>query len=120
MGAITKEASISRDVRIAIRISKDTDTEWSAKCYLYIHNGFGALLLKKGERRKSADEAMKDGAVLLRTISKEIGKMAKSLCKDMDRDADADTDKDADKEEADGIREDDGAIRVPEGDSKED
>ena len=112
MGAITKEASISRDVRIAIRISKDTDTEWTAKCYLYIRNGFGALLLKKGERRKSADEAMRDGAVLLKAIAKEIGKMAKSLCGEMD--------KDTDKEETDGIREEDGAIRVPEGDPQED
>lgn len=110
MGAITKEASISGDVRIAIRISKDTDTEWSAKCYLYIRNGFGALLLKKGERRKSADEAMRDGAVLLRAIAKEIGKMAKSLCKDMDKNT---------EEEIDGTGED-GALRLSEGDPEED
>ena len=110
MGAITKEASISRDVRIAIRISKDTDTEWSAKCYLYIRNGFGALLLKKGDRRKSADEAMRDGAVLLRTISKDIGKMAKSLSREIGC---------TDKEVDDGIWEDE-PIRVPKGDSQED
>lgn len=115
MGAITKEASISRDVRIAIRISKDTDTEWSAKCYLYIRNGFGALLLKKGERRKSADEAMRDGATLLRAISKDIGKMAKSLCRDIDKDTDTDTD----KEEIDGTGED-GTLRIPEGDTEKD
>lgn len=117
MGAITKEANISRDVRIAIRISKDTDTEWSAKCYLYIRNGFGALLLKKGDRRKSADEAMRDGATLLRVISKDIGKMAKSLCRDIDKDTDKDAD--MDKEETDGTGED-GALRIPEGDTEED
>ena len=110
MGAITKEASISRDVRIAIRISKDTDTEWSAKCYLYIRNGFGALLLKKGDRRKSADEAMRDGAVLLRTISKDIGKMAKSLSREIGG---------TDEEVDDGIWKDE-PIRVPDGDPQED
>lgn len=90
--AYTKEAYIGNTVKIAIRVSKDTDKEWSAKCYLYIKSGFGALLLKKGTRRDSADEAMDDGVRLLNDISKEIRDLGKSLRKEIADSREDDTD----------------------------
>lgn len=79
--AFTKEAYIGREVRIAARVSKDTTKSWSAKIYLFIRNGYGALILERGEPREKIEDAVKDVSTLLKSISKRIDGLSKEISK---------------------------------------
>lgn len=79
--AFTKEAYIGRDIRIAARVSKDNEKSWSAKIYLFIRNGYGALILERGEPRERIEDAVKDVSTLLKSISKRIDGLSKEISK---------------------------------------
>ena len=105
--AFTKEACIGREVRIAARVSKDTTKTWSAKIYLFIRNGYGALTLQRGPQRESVDDAIADASDLLFDISKEVKKLSASISKEI-------KEKHKDEEKDEGNT----PVSVPEGDTE--
>lgn len=107
--AFTKEAYIGREVRIAARVSKDTTKTWSAKIYLFIRNGYGALTLQRGPQRESIDDAISDASDLLSEISKEVRKLSATIAKEV-----KEKHKDEDEDEDEGNT----PVSVPEGDTE--
>lgn len=102
--AFTKEEYIGRDIRIAARVSKENEKSWSAKIYLFIRNGYGALILERGEPREKIEDAVKDVSTLLKSISKRIDGLSKEISRTL---------KDEVEDDKEG-----GAVSVPEGDTE--